>query len=48
MIALKELTLLMKQLDTYIIKLNKDLLMFTKHYICKMSFDRCYNIVYVI
>jgi hypothetical protein len=47
MIALKELTLSMKQLDAYIINLNKDLV-FTKHYICKMSFDHCYNIVYVI
>jgi hypothetical protein len=48
MMALKELTLSMKQLDIYIIKLNKDLWVFTKNYIHKMSFDHCYNIVHII
>jgi hypothetical protein len=41
MIALKELTLSMKQLDVYLKNLNKKLLVFTKHYIFKMSFDHC-------
>jgi hypothetical protein len=48
MMALKELTLSLKQLDTYFIKLNKDLWVFTKYYIHKMSFDHCYNIVVYI